>query len=65
MNDKALVASTPTKRLPSNPGAYVQANASMSSNFIFAFSKHSSITIVIFSKCRRLATSGTTPPYLV
>ena len=56
---------SPTKSAPTNPGPYVTAIASMSSNVTPATSKASSTTAFIASMCFLDATSGTTPPNFV
>ena len=54
---------TPTSRAPMSPGAYVTAIASISAAVFPAFSRASFTTPIMLSQWRRLAISGTTPPY--
>ena len=56
---------TPMCKEPIKPGPCVTATASISSIETFAFSIASLKTRLKFSKCRRDATSGKTPPYFL
>src|SRR5690606_25719055 len=58
----ALAAASPTRSDPTSPGPFVTAIPSMSASVTPAWRSASSMTGSISSRCRRDATSGTTPP---
>src|SRR5215510_14540840 len=55
----------PTSREPTRPGPCVTAIPSMAWKFTPAVAKASPTTSLIFSRCSREASSGTTPPYFL
>ena len=59
---RAFAAETPTRRAPMSPGPCVTAIVSTSSSVAPASSSASRTTGTTSSRCRRDATSGTTPP---
>src|SRR5579859_3151423 len=60
---KLFAAATPTVSAPISPGPHVTAIASTASSAVPARARASSITGPSRSRCRRDASSGTTPPY--